>query len=341
MKGMMFMNSTQIFNFNGTSCVKLSAGGYEALVAYEIGSNVIRLRDNKNGLEFFRFSDKNSADDIRQSAEVWGLPFLYLPNRFADGILKTSDAVYHLPVNEKAPYNNHIHGFIHKRVHELVEHNADSNCAWAKTRYVYDENDEFFEFLPIKFTAEYTFTLSEHGLEQDVKITNNSTVAMPISIATHTTINSPFVDGAKEGDIRLTVPIGKRCELNDRCLPTEVLKAPTMHDLEYKSGNKCPVLQVVDNEMYFAGETELDHEKFHGIIAEDIASGKKLCYEVSEEYKFWIIWNDRGFNHYFCPEPMTAMINAPNLSLSPDVTGYSEIKPCESYETHQRFFTKL
>ena len=47
------MNSTQFINFNGTSCVKLSAGGYEALVAYEIGSNVIRLRDNKNGIEFF------------------------------------------------------------------------------------------------------------------------------------------------------------------------------------------------------------------------------------------------------------------------------------------------
>ena len=141
------MNSTQFINFNGTTCVKLSAGGYEALVAYEIGSNVIRLRDNKNGIEFFRFKDDNSADNIKQSAEVWGLPTLYLPNRFADGVLKTSDAVYHLPVNERAPYNNHIHGFLHKRVHEVVEHKADDNCAWVKTRYVYDENDEFFQYL--------------------------------------------------------------------------------------------------------------------------------------------------------------------------------------------------
>ena len=29
----------------------------------------------------------------------------------------------------------------------------------------YDENDEFFSYLPVKFTAEYTFTLSEQGLE--------------------------------------------------------------------------------------------------------------------------------------------------------------------------------
>ncbi len=327
--------------FNGMPCVKLSAGGYEALVAYEIGSNVIRLRNNDEGMEFFRFNAENSPETIKQSAEVWGLPTLYLPNRFADGVLKTSDAVYQLPVNEKAPYNNHIHGFLHKRVHEVVEYKSDNNCAWVKTRYIYDENDEFFQYLPVKFVAEYTFTLSEQGLEQDIVFINTSSdKVLPMSLASHTTINAPFVDGAKEEDIRLTVPVGKKCELNERCLPTEKLKTLTMWDLEYKSGTKCPVLQVVDNDMYIAESTELNGEKFYGVIAEDTASGKKLCYEVSEEYKFWIIWNDRGFNHYFCPEPMTAMIDAPNLSLSADVTGYTEVKPGQKYHSHSRFFSK-
>lgn len=333
-------NSTQLINWNGTVCVKMNAGSYEALIAYEIGANVIRLRDNDKGMEFFRWNADNTADDIRQSAEVWGLPTLYLPNRFADGKLKTSDALYQLPVNEKAPYNNHIHGFLHKRRFELVWHDADSNCAWVKVRYVYDENDEFFQYLPVKFIAEYTFTLSENGLEQDISFTNLSDKVLPMSLASHTTINSPFVDGAKEGDIRLTVPVGKKCELNERCLPTENLKSLTMCDLEYKNGTKCPVLQVVDNDMYFGEYADLDGEKFHGVIAEDTASGKKLCYEVSDEYKFWIIWNDRGFNHYFCPEPMTAMIDAPNLSLAPEVSGYVEVKPNETYTAHQRFFSK-
>ena len=72
-------NTAELFEWKGTTCVKLSAGGYEAWVANEIGSNVIRLRDNANGLEFFRFSEDNTADTIKQSAEVWGLPTLYLP----------------------------------------------------------------------------------------------------------------------------------------------------------------------------------------------------------------------------------------------------------------------
>ncbi|MBQ3947426.1 MAG: aldose 1-epimerase, partial [Ruminococcus sp.] len=237
-------NSTSITELCGLSCVKLEAGGYVAYIANEVGSNVIRLRDNKNGMEFFRFSPDNKAEDIKQSAEVWGLPTLYLPNRFADGILRTSDGTYHLPVNEKAPYNNHIHGFLHKRAHEIVERGADDNCAWVKTRYIYDEKDEFFQYLPVRFVAEYTFTLSEMGLEQDIKFINTSDKVLPMSLASHTTINAPFVDGGKESDMRLAVPIGKKCILNERCLPTGAMEQPSMSDLEYKNGTKCPVLQV-------------------------------------------------------------------------------------------------
>ncbi len=46
------------------------------MIAYELGSNVIRLHDDKNGIEFFRFKKDNPAEVIKQSAEVWGLPSL-------------------------------------------------------------------------------------------------------------------------------------------------------------------------------------------------------------------------------------------------------------------------
>ena len=52
------------------------------------------------------------------------------------------------------------------------------------------------------------------------------------------------------------------------------------------------------------------------------------------------MWNHGGVNHYFCPEPMTAMINCANLSLPDDVTGYSELKNGETYTCWQRFATK-
>lgn len=335
------MNYSKLTDFNGTPVAEISAGGYTAMIAYELGSNVIRLHDDKNGIEFFRFKKDNPAEVIKQSAEVWGLPSLYLPNRFADGVLKTSDAVYQLPVNEKVPYNNHIHGFLQKRVHTLAEHYADDNCAVVKTKYRYDENDEFFQYFPVRFLAEFTFTLSECGLEHKIKLTNLSDKMMPISFATHTTINSPFVDGGKEENIRLTVPVQKRCLLNERCLPDGEPVELSGTDLEYINGGRKPVLQNVDNEMYVTGCTKLNGQDFHGVIAEDTESGKKIAYEVSDEYKFWIIWNDKGFNGYFCPEPMTAMIDAPNLSMPAEMTGYREIKPQEAFEANQRFFTVI
>ena len=335
------MNQTKIIEFGGMSCVQLQAGGYTALIAPQVGSNVIRLHDDKNHIEFFRFSPENTLESLLQSAEVWGLPTLYLPNRFADGVLKTSDARYQLPVNEKAPYNNHIHGFLHKRTHTVTEHKSDENCAWCKTEYLYDEKDEFFQYLPIKFKAEFLFTLSACGLEYEFKLTNLSDKQMPISVATHTTINSPFVDGAKQEDERLLAPIGKRWILNERCLPTGEFVDLTSQDNEYKNGTRRPVLQNIDNEMYFAEHTEFNGENLYGIIAEDIKSKKKICYEVGEEYKFWIFWNDKGFNGYFCPEPMSAMIDAPNLDMPDAVTGYNELAPNESTAFHQHFFTIL
>ncbi len=333
------MNSTQMMQWGKMPCVRLNAGGYTALIAPDLGSNVIRLRDETRGVEFFRFKNSNTYEELIKSAEVWGLPTLYLPNRFADGVLRTSDAVYHLPVNEKAPYHNHIHGFLHKRAHTVVEHKADANCAWCRTEYLYDENDPFFQYLPIRFKAEFLFTLSSCGLEYEFKLTNLSDKQMPVSVATHTTINSPFVTGAKEKDERITVPIGKRCLLNERCLPTLEMAELDMRDLEYRSGSRCPVLQNIDNEMYFAEHMLVDGEDFYGIIVEDVESGKRIAYEVGEEYRFWIIWNDKGFNGYFCPEPMSAMIDAPNLDLPAGLTGYREIAPTESAVFHQHFFT--
>ena len=138
-------NTATKINWKGMECIQLCAGGYTALIAPGIGSNVLRLHDDANGVEFFRWDENNTPEDIKQSAEVWGLPTLYLPNRFADGVLKTSDAAYQLPVNEAAPFHNHIHGFLHKREHNVVAYSANEEGAWLRTSYVYNEEDPFFQ----------------------------------------------------------------------------------------------------------------------------------------------------------------------------------------------------
>ena len=323
----------------GIEAVELAAGGYYAVVAPQIGSNVLRLRNNDLGIEVFRYRDDVSIAEIMNSTEVWGLPTLYLPNRFDGGLLKTSDGEYHLPVNE-GKFGNHLHGFLQKRAHKIKALAAEDGKAYVTTEYVYDENDFFFTCFPIKFTAEITIELSEKGMKHTISLTNNSDKMMPISIATHTTINAPFVDGGKLENIRLQVPAVKKINFNKRrWLPDGTVSELNKYDKEYIKG-KVPVLKNICNDMYFGGTLKLDGEDFHGCVITDTESGKRLCYEADDLYKFWIVWNDKGFKNYFCPEPMTAQVNAPNLDIPREESGYAEIAPGGNYTVSQRFFTK-
>ena len=327
------------YQLKGVSCVRLTAGRYTAVVSPLYGSSVWRLHDNKLGMEVFRYREDVTADEIDCAREIWGLPMLYLPNRFDKGIIKTSDAEYRLPINEPL-FDNYIHGWVHKRQHKVEICSADANKTTLVTSYTFNKNDEMYKYFPLDFTISYTFELSDaEGLKQTVKLTNRSKKALPVSICTHTCINAPIVDGGSQEGLRLMVPIGEKCELDDRCLPTEKLLPLDERDRKYKDGTMPPVLHDISNDMYTACEGVLDGKPFYGAVITDEATGRKICNEVSPEFKFWNMWNDRGFNGYFCPEPMTAMINSANLNLPHDVSGYRELAPGESFTCRQRFFT--
>ena len=288
----MSKSSAEKVIFKGIEAVELKFGGYRAVVVPSLGTNVMRFRDEEKGMEIFRYSDELSIAEFMQSPEIWGLPTLYLPNRHDHGVLRTSDAVYYLPVNE-TKFKNHLHGFLHKRPHKIKEMSADKDHAFVRTAYTYDENDFFFNCFPVKFTAEITIELSKDGLKHTLTLKNKSKVMMPISIATHTTIKAPFVDGAKQEDITLQVPAVKKIQFNKkRWLPNGRQSALNAYDKEYADGVKCPVLRDICNDMYTAGTVKLDGKDFYGCVMTDKASGKKICYEVDDKYKFWIVWND-------------------------------------------------
>ena len=126
--------------FKGLEAVELTSGEYTAVIVPELGSNVVRFYDTKRDIEVFRYSEAATAEDIKNSPEIWGLPTLYLPNRLDAGVLRTSDSVYHFPVNE-TKFGNHIHGFVHKRRHEIDMMGTVGDIAFLNTSYDYDEND--------------------------------------------------------------------------------------------------------------------------------------------------------------------------------------------------------
>lgn len=329
--------AANVIDYKGKDVIELTAGKYKAIIAPFLGSNVLRMQDTEAGIEIFRYDSSLSIDELKASAEVYGLPTLYLPNRLANGVLKVSDATYNFPLND--PLGNHIHGFLHKREHELVVATTDGCRAIAKTKYVYDSNDEFFEIYPVSFVAEFTFTLTDNGLNYEFTMTNTSDRQLPFGVCNHTTINGPFTEDGDGLDMRLYVPVGDKWELSKSCIPTGEFLPITNHDRQYLTGSQVPVLHDIDNDVFFAEEGSLDGKPYYGIVASDAKSGKKICYEVCKDFKFWIIWNDHGNKGFFCPEPCTWIIDAPNQPIPADESGYVELAPGESKTLTEKIYT--
>ncbi len=330
--------SAKEIEFKGEKAVELRCGRYLAVVAPFLGSNVLRLCDEEYGIEILRYKESFTAEDYKKQPEVYGLPTLYLPNRLAGGVLKTSDATYHLPIND--PLGNHIHGFLHKRAHEVVSITADEHVAVLKTAYTYDETDEFYQYLPLSFRAEFTFNLSENGLSYEFSMTNTGEKQLPFGVCNHTAFNGPNTKEGKGLDMRLYVPVGEKWEIDRHCIPTGEFLPETNHDRQYLTGSQIPVLQKIDNDVFFAEEGSIDDRAFYGAVITDSASGKRVCYEVCKDFKFWVIWNDLGDKEYFCPEPMTWIIDAPNQPIPADESGYRELAPGEKATLTERIYTE-
>ena len=335
------MNEPRVkeINYKGIKAFELSSGGYYAIAAPTIGCNVIRLRDNEKKMEILRYSEDTPISELAHSPFLWGLQPLYPQNRFEDGVIKTSDSIYHLPINE-GERNNHIHGFIHDRVFKVKETGVKDGKAFLMAEYEYDENDIFYNYLPLPFNLKITAELSNAGLSYTMEFINKADKVLPMSAAAHTAINAAFVDVGVQEDILLELPVSERVIATDeRWLPTGEFSPLDDYDMLYKNGKMRPILRDINNNHYRASVTKLNGKDFHGCIITDTKSNKKICYETDEKFKFWVVWNQGGFKGYFCPEPLTAMLNAPNIDLPRDKTGYYEVLPGETYTLTQRIFT--
>ncbi len=332
--------ASEIKKYKDKDVIQMKAGRYTATIAPFLGSNIMSMVDVENDINFFRKDESLSIEELQASAEVYGFPTLLYPNRLRDGILKCSDYTYTFPIVDKEGHNA-LHGFLHKREHTIVEATVEDDIAIARTRYVYDDNDPFFVTFPVKFIADYTFELSDEGMKYSVTITNKSKRQLPFGICNHTTINAPFTSKGDPFGTRLFVTIGDKWPLNPRNLPTCDFLSLDNHDRQYLTGSMIPVKHIIDNDVYNCETYDVDGVPFRGAIVTDIASGNEIRYEVDNNFKFWVIWNDLGEKGYFCPEPSTWMIDAPNLPLPGEESGYEELAPRESKTVTEKIYSVI
>lgn len=192
------MNTTckQII-LDGAPVIEMKAGGYLAIIAPTVGSNIMRLRDCNKHIEILRYHKEHPMRKLVSNPETYGLPTLYIPNRLNHGVLKVSDATYQFPVNESR-FQNYLHGFLHKRNHSVIEASTDGDKAIVKTQYIYDEKDLYFEYYPVKFQADYEFILDADGMHYNFTLTNLSDKQMPYGVCNHASFKAPLHTREKE-----------------------------------------------------------------------------------------------------------------------------------------------
>ncbi|MBR0146412.1 MAG: aldose 1-epimerase [Eubacterium sp.] len=330
----------EVIKWKGKDVISLEAGTYTAMVAPFLGSNLIRMQDSATGADIFRNDDSRTIEEIESDRVTWGLPTLYLHNRLSGGVLKCSDYTYQFPINEP-DYGNYIHGFLHLREHEIVSAETTATAAIAKTSYTYDEKDPMFKTFPVSFRADFTFTLEASGMRYEFTMTNLSEDRqLPFGMCNHTAIKDPFIEGSDGMDSRLYVPIGEKWELGRDFCPTLDMQPHGNHDRQYLTGSQIPVKHVIDNDVYTTAIGDLDGREFRGAVVTDLTTKVEIVYEISDDFKFWILWNEWGRKDYFCPEPCTWIINAPNLPIPAEESGYRELAPGESKTVVERIYVR-
>ena len=102
--------SAEITKYKDKDVIVLKSGEYNAMIAPFMGSNLLRMRNEEKDIEFFRFDEKLSVDELKAESVLYGMPTLFYGNRLGKGVLKASDHTYQFTPNDAE--GNYLHGFL-------------------------------------------------------------------------------------------------------------------------------------------------------------------------------------------------------------------------------------
>jgi|GEM_PF-41172 len=281
-------------DFFGMETYELRAGGYHAWVLPQIGGQLMGLE--KDGIKALH--EPTSKDDLGHGSTSYGLPILFPPNRIDGGTFEADGHVYKFPLNEAARGNS-LHGFLHTRPWKVEAASKNE----IRMSFTGDETTDFYLYYPVNFKVEMTYRLSEKGLVQTVTVKNNSDFAMPLGLGFHSAFNC-------EEDTKVRLSVGRRIEVNDRMLPTGVVRRLNEQEELLRTEGLSPVAWSMDDH-YTAEPLVVDGRTFHGAILD--RHDAVVRYTVDDFYKHWMVWNKNMNGQFICLEPQNWRINAPNL----------------------------
>jgi aldose 1-epimerase len=297
-----------------------------------IGGNLISFRDEELNYHILREPTSDEWDNFVQRPMVHGIPVLFPPNRFEDGKISFGGHDYQFPINEPQT-NNHLHGFVYNQPWETESYGCDPDKSYVTIKHRFNESHPNFTYFPHVFTLTITYTLSDSGLTQHVHAVNEGTTALPFMIGYHTAINAPFAPGSSDKDCHALMTIGERVEMSKRMLPTGKFLTLSEGEQQLQAGTGTPYFEALDHHY-----TAKPQDGLNVMILTDTKAKARVVYDAGLKYSYWMVWNNQISRQYFCPEPQTNMVNAPNLSLPQEQTGLFALEPGATWTETSRIY---
>ncbi len=294
----------------------LVAGDARAELCPEMGANCVRLRLGDADV----LRTPPDAQTYRAQPNVYGEPLLFPPNRIAGGAYSFNGRAYRFPVNEPAR-GHHIHGFLSATPFVLADSRADGDLAEARFVYRATAEQPYLDF-PHAFTVERSYRLTATSLRNALRVVNDGDAPMPVGVGFHTTLNVCFLADRNPAHYRVTVPVAEEIALNrETILPTGERIRDNALIRALNGGGIAPLERAISDHFVRApGEAALTHQP----------TGRSIRYRTSPELNFWMLWNAGAGKDFFCVEPQTWIVDAPNQSHDSRVSGFRALAPGEA-----------
>ncbi len=328
----MTMNYAQEGIYQGEPAVELKYGRYSAVLLPRIGGNLVAFRDDERGYALLREPTEEEFNSFVERPMIHGVPVLFPPNRYDGGQFNWRGRLYTFPINEPAT-NNHLHGFVYNYPWEVKSYGTDASSSYVTIVLHFTEHHPSYIHFPHTFSLSITYTLTDQGLAQHFSAVNEGSDELPFMLGFHTAVNAPFAPGSTIEDIDVLLTIGERWQLNERSLPTGRTQPLDEGELALQSGKGNPYYAELDNHYSAAPQ-----DGRNVMILTDKKAGVRLVYDAGLKYKHWMVWNNKQNGKFFCPEPQTNLVNAPNSELPDDVTGLLGLKPGEVWSETSRMY---
>ncbi|XID95533.1 aldose 1-epimerase [Paenibacillaceae bacterium WGS1546] len=314
--------------------VYLKHGKYSAIVLPGIGGNLISFRDDERGFAFIREPGDEDWEAFARKPWLHGVPVLFPPNRYDGGRFTFAGRAYRLPVNEPET-GNHLHGFVYLSKWEVADFGSSEESSFVTVRLSFDERHPGYEYFPHRVEMSQTFALTDAGLSHRFDAANASAEAIPFMLGFHTTVNAPFAPGSAVEDMDCGLSIGERWELDERMLPTGKRLPLNEEERRLREGKGNPYFASLDHHYTASPVNGINAMTIH-----DRRAGAKFVYEAGDGYKHWMVYNGEANGKFFCPEPQTSMVNAPNVDLPAKQTGLIRLEPGERWTATSRMYAE-